>query len=136
MLAVRLEGCGWSQELDPTPLLRIECNLLKAPQHGEVARYSQGYWFADGHHFVNVTVEPSCFVRFEDLDGSISTKEFGPYSRVRTSGGSLWILQPQQRLLAKWLETLQQWHCLEASLRLWPVVAISASPAGTGESPG
>lgn len=130
MLAVRLDGCGWSQELGQTPSLRIEGNLLKLPSRGEIARYSQGYWFGGGMHFITVTIESQCSVRFEDLEGTIATRDFGPYSALRTSGGSLWIVEPQQRLLAKWLETQQQWHCLEASLRLWPVVNIYAgSPA-------
>ncbi|HEY5312180.1 MAG TPA: hypothetical protein VIK18_06660 [Pirellulales bacterium] len=127
MLNVRLEGCGWSKELGRLPGLRIEGNVLTSSQHGEIARYGQGYWFAEGNAFISVVIEQGCFVRFEGGEEGEHSEPFGPYRLVRSSGGSIWVADSRERLLAKWEESDARWHCLLATVRPWPVAAFSAS---------
>jgi hypothetical protein len=127
MLNVRLEGCGWSKELRQIMQLRIETNLLTSSEHGEIARYAQGYWFSDGNPFISVLIEPSCLVRFEGSEDAEQSDVRGPYRRVRSSGGSIWVAETDERLLAKWDDASRQWQCLLAPVRRWPAVTISAS---------
>ena len=126
MLNVRLEGCGWFKNLGMVPWLRVEADSLRTGQHGEIARYDGGYWCADEGYFISVLLTPKCFVRFEDGDEQTST--FGPYGLLRSSGGSIWMADPHERLLAKWNELRRGWHCLLDSPRLWPAVAVAALP--------
>lgn len=125
MLNVRLEGCGWSKDVGRLPHVRIEANLLTIPQQGEIARYAQGYWFADGTPFISVLIDSSCFVRFEDGEDCQHSDPLGPFRMVRSSGGSIWVAEPNERLLAKWDEFSRQWQQLATPNRQWANVNIS-----------
>jgi hypothetical protein len=108
MLHVRLDGCGWSNDLGRVASLRVEGDALHASQHGEIARYKGGYWCASDRYFISVLVTPTCFVDFHNGDERSST--FGPYRIVRCSGGALWVGDSHERLLAKWNDAGRGWH--------------------------
>lgn len=132
MLAVRLEGCGASKEVGQLPQLQIKGNVLTSSDYGEIARYGQGYWFAGGSHFISVLVGPCCFVQFQH-HGNGRSQVYGPYRMVRSSGGSIWVTELGERLLAKWHDAQRQWQCVLEPGRGWPDVSI----AGTSyEQPG
>jgi hypothetical protein len=115
---------GDSVVLGPAPWFRVAGNHIRQGPGGEVvAEIRNHQWELRDRFFTRIDCEDRVRVHFEDAGGA-PTRRFGPFGAFFAVDGALYA---DERMLARFTEETQLWHCFPTET-FWPVLVIEPAP--------
>jgi len=126
---IQLVFHGWSAAqrvaLGPAPWFRVAGNFIREGPAGEiVAALRNHQWVLKDQHFTRFECAQPVVLHFEDAAGGASPP-LGPYGAISVADGALYA---GEKLVAKFVEETQLWHCFPTE-NFWPVVVLSPASA-------
>jgi hypothetical protein len=124
MLELRFRGLAPYHDatLGPAPWFRIAGNQIRqGPDASVVAQLERHQWALQERYFTRFECQGRAGLRFENAAGG-STGEFGPFSILYVVDGAVY---GDERVIAKFAEETQLWHCFPTET-YWPVLVIQS----------